>query len=525
MCCCLSILFRLSSFVLLLKNHIYGFRLGGNSLLFNRNIPDYESILSENDFKRAQQIETYPLMEMITDSDAAMYNSSKFEGDINMNLNASSVGVFLNGALSRNDILLNAVRNRHQLWPKGRIPYAISSQYSSHSRALIAAAMQEYAKYTCIRWVPKTAVDINYIYIQPDIGCYSMVGMAGGRQVVSLGAGCIQKGIIMHELMHAVGFFHEQSRPDRDNFISIQWSNIQPGMYGQFEKYGHGIIQTLSAPYDYASIMHYGPRAFTRNGQPTIIPNQRVRIGQREGFSEIDIEKINRLYRCDDLIPTVTPSPIFTSTTSGRPNITISVVPSTTTTTTTAQSSTTTVSTTQPPVDECVDNRDDCPLLSEQGWCSYSPEWSKEWCQMSCSFCHSTKGTHCEDLRVDCHQLVEARYCKTARQFMKYYCAESCGFCFVTPPTNTAVRPNVVQSTKSITEIIPFVGPESTRRSSTSSTHLSPPYTKSTTDTSTISTICVDSSEYCEIWYRVGFCSGFFETFMKENCPAICGFC
>lgn len=55
---------------------------------------------------------------------------------------------------------------------------------------------------------------------------------SGGKQVISLGSGCIQKGIIIHELMHAVGFFHEQSRTDRDDFITIHWQNIQAGMQG-----------------------------------------------------------------------------------------------------------------------------------------------------------------------------------------------------------------------------------------------------------------------------------------------------
>jgi astacin len=91
--------------------------------------------------------------------------------------------------------------------------------------------MQEYSASTCIEWSPRTTADKDYVYILPDRGCYSMVGRTGGRQVLSLGNGCIQKGIIIHEMMHAVGFFHEQSRTDRDNFVTIMWSNIQRKFY------------------------------------------------------------------------------------------------------------------------------------------------------------------------------------------------------------------------------------------------------------------------------------------------------
>ncbi|RXG55307.1 Zinc metalloproteinase nas-13, partial [Armadillidium vulgare] len=60
-------------------------------------------------------------------------------------------------------------------------------------------------------------------------------GRVGGKQTVSLGAGCVYFGIILHELMHAVGFWHEQSRADRNDYVRINWGNIRNGMEYNFQ--------------------------------------------------------------------------------------------------------------------------------------------------------------------------------------------------------------------------------------------------------------------------------------------------
>ncbi|KAJ1371580.1 Zinc metalloproteinase nas-15 [Parelaphostrongylus tenuis] len=94
-----------------------------------------------------------------------------------LQLTISTIELFITGGVGQvNGNWYNAIKNRHQLWPGGRIPYTISSQYTSYSRSLIAASMQEYSDHTCVHWAPKTTDDVNYVYIFPDRGCYSMVG-------------------------------------------------------------------------------------------------------------------------------------------------------------------------------------------------------------------------------------------------------------------------------------------------------------------------------------------------------------
>ncbi|VDN38979.1 unnamed protein product [Gongylonema pulchrum] len=149
----------------------------------------------------------------------------------------------------------NSVRQKTLLWPGGRIPYTISPSYSESSRSIIQEAFEEYMRQTCIRFIPKQLLDLDFIDIIPDDGCYSMVGNNGGRQAVSLGDGCLRKGIAIHELMHVLGFFHEQSRADRDSYVDIHWENVDP----------------------------------------TLVD---IEIGQRRGFSNLDVWKINKLYNC-----------------------------------------------------------------------------------------------------------------------------------------------------------------------------------------------------------------------------------
>ncbi|KAJ7393134.1 hypothetical protein OS493_008435 [Desmophyllum pertusum] len=65
-----------------------------------------------------------------------------------------------------------------------------------------------------------------------------------------------------------------------------------------FRKYSKSTIDSLGTAYDYGSIMHYGGRAFTKNGKPTIVPVQSgATLGQRKGISDTDAKQMNLLYK------------------------------------------------------------------------------------------------------------------------------------------------------------------------------------------------------------------------------------
>ncbi|XP_071548913.1 hatching enzyme 1.2-like [Panulirus ornatus] len=195
----------------------------------------------------------------------------------------------------------NAMMNLDERWVNGVIPYVISGTYEKKERAIIAAAMRNYHDQTCIRFVPRTG-ERDYIHIIKANGCSSSVGRRGGAQAVSLGLGCIYVGIVMHEFMHAAGFWHEQSREDRDDYITINDYNIQTGMEYNFQKYRWGRIQDLGVNYDLGSIMHYGAYAFAKDRtKPTIIPRELgAEIGQRRALSKLLLPTAANMDQCLD---------------------------------------------------------------------------------------------------------------------------------------------------------------------------------------------------------------------------------
>ncbi|KAF3702690.1 Low choriolytic enzyme [Channa argus] len=195
------------------------------------------------------------------------------------------------------------------LWPKSadgtvQIPYVLDSAYvllyktvDNTDRTNFASAMNDMQSKTCIRFIPR-ATQTAYLSIEANFGCSSLMGYIGDKQVVSLQRyGCVSHGIIQHELLHALGFYHEHTRSDRDKYVKINWANIEDGYDVNFQLQN---TNNLNVTYDYSSVMHYARTAFGKNGLETIIPtkNPSAVIGQRNGISDLDVLKVNKLYNC-----------------------------------------------------------------------------------------------------------------------------------------------------------------------------------------------------------------------------------
>ena len=196
----------------------------------------------------------------------------------------------------------------HYRWPNATVPYtfaddwddaAIVGDENATMRATILAAMDEIEQVTAVRFVARSGQD-DYVRFRDSGGCSSKVGRQGGRQDVNLALGCNNTFIVAHEILHALGFNHEQSRDNRNTFVAINWDNIINDKKHNFEIADYS--WDLGA-YDYDSVMHYGEHAFCkRDGTgacvgPTIttIPAGTA-IGQRTHLSTTDIAAVNHIY-------------------------------------------------------------------------------------------------------------------------------------------------------------------------------------------------------------------------------------
>jgi len=332
-----------------------------------------------------------------------MENKDLFEGDIVLR---PSERAYIDGKLTYGSM----VGGR---WPNAIVPYEFQKGLDPKAIKAINEAIARYHEYTCIRFKKKTTEN-EYLSFYKGGGCSSPIGYnKGHRNTISIGEGCYHTGIVQHEMGHSLGFYHEQSRPDRDKYIRIHFENIKKGMAYNFRKAGPGAIDSLGTPYDLESMMHYGQTAFTKNKKRTIEVldwRKRLLVGQRDSFSNIDILQLNLMYKCHVPIKTVPPH-------------------------------------------QCIDQRSNCKFYKENGYCTQAinERWMYSICCKTCfgksgglprslsptEFPPITKPVtvttgKCVDIKDKgtCSYWARLGNCnspsKTMREFTRRYCCATC---------------------------------------------------------------------------------------------------
>ncbi len=207
-------------------------------------------------------------------------------------------------------------------WPNATIPFEFDAALSEAQRQAIQQAMNDWsAAVPALRFVTRNT-EPDFVRFTLASSCSSFVGRQGGAQVINLTNGCINTFSTHHEIAHALGFFHEHTRKDRDAFVTVNWADIlgcpadaeeaadcgcEAGQCGcpadracNFS--GNFLTNTARSDvldYDYGSMMHYSPFGFSWTGNETLTTLQPLNgaiVGQRFQLSSGDIAKMNVAY-------------------------------------------------------------------------------------------------------------------------------------------------------------------------------------------------------------------------------------
>jgi len=430
-----------------------------------------------------------------------------------------------------------ANKPNHNLWKRAprssfvKIPFYVDFMLHKGIKELISDVVSILNAKTCIRLVRRTGEhDFVHFYDGGSRLCASHVGKAGGPQKIYLGERCMHKGTVAHELMHALGFDHEQSRPDRDQYIKIFWSNIRRGMHVNFAKKNKNHWYAYDSNYDVDSVMHYSSKqAGTRKGGPTIKTKDGKWISRKNGFSLNDLLQINRMYNCPKYYENAVRLEMDNN--------------------------------------FCADVDKDCE--SKKHLCTSEDhiEMMKDKCRGTCKFCHidhftteapvtkkAVETADCRDTLKICKSWAKYNYCEDGRFKVVALtkCPFSCGVCGVTTTTlktttttaltttttprtgcydvksncDTLKRRGYCKLKKYTTYVTYYCKLTCDRCASSTTTTTYKPKAVKTTPKPNSDLTCIDKTKNCKSWAKKGFCKNIkYRTYMLKSCRISCGLC
>uniref|UniRef100_H2YK94 Metalloendopeptidase n=1 Tax=Ciona savignyi TaxID=51511 RepID=H2YK94_CIOSA len=193
-------------------------------------------------------------------------------------------------------------RDKWELGANGRIqvPYIFNPGLNSKAHFAVNSAADFLARWTCID-LNKRKKERRYIRFIRGDGCSSRIGRGFGVQDIHLAFGCEHRGIVLHEVFHAIGFYHEQARPDRDRYIEVFLNNVYPRHRHNYHKMNPANVANLGFGYDLRSFLHYESHAFQKDQiSPTFIVRSTglPMYLAANNPSDIDIAEVDTLYRC-----------------------------------------------------------------------------------------------------------------------------------------------------------------------------------------------------------------------------------
>lgn len=204
-------------------------------------------------------------------------------------------------------------------WKNSLVPVVIDNNFQVSEKNAIVESLNEMMAATNIAFKIRSTETDYIFYKKVSVqelgfsGGASPVGRQGNMQEIKISS--VSKNVVKHETLHSLGFFHEQSRPDRDDFVTILTNNIIKDAAGNFDKYIF-FVKPIGG-YDFMSIMHYGLRDFGIPGNNNF-PRQTIRkkanpadtIMRGEDLSRRDITAVNTIYPLRGFPRT--PLPVFT---------------------------------------------------------------------------------------------------------------------------------------------------------------------------------------------------------------------